>query len=152
MMKRNDGFTLIELIVSVAIGSLITLAATTTLLLGLRINAQTRDNIRHQNTTTTLFQLVERISEEGNVSVDEARESISTNGKVIIRWDEEEKAIVWNESNEVFMENVQVFTSDMNTTTHLLTIEIQIGEDPNHVNTYSTSAYCRVNDNGGSTQ
>ena len=40
MIKKNQGVTLVELLVGIAIGSLVTIAATTVILMGLRLNRQ----------------------------------------------------------------------------------------------------------------
>lgn len=66
-LKRNDGFTLVELVVAMATGVLIFAAAATLLLLGLRINNLTTGTIIRQNTTSTMMKLLDRLSTEGRI-------------------------------------------------------------------------------------
>lgn len=66
--NRNDGFTLVELIVAMAMAVIVTAAATSVLLLGLRVNRQTADTASQQITVSTLLTTVEKIISEGNVS------------------------------------------------------------------------------------
>jgi prepilin-type N-terminal cleavage/methylation domain-containing protein len=66
--NRNDGFTLVELIVAMAMAVIVTAAATSVLLLGLRVNRQTADTASQQITVRTLLTTVENIISEGNIS------------------------------------------------------------------------------------
>lgn len=66
--RQNDGFTLVELIVAMAMAVIVTAAATSVLLLGLRVNRQTVDTANQQITVSTLLSTVEKIISEGNVS------------------------------------------------------------------------------------
>ncbi len=66
--KRNAGFTLIELVVAIAIATIVTAAATSVLLMGLRINHRTGDTASRQMTVSTLLNTVERIIAEGSIS------------------------------------------------------------------------------------
>lgn len=70
MMKsrKNGGFTLVELIVTIAVGSVITLAATTVLLLGLRVNNQSTETVQNQNTTRILLSALEDMASEGTIT------------------------------------------------------------------------------------
>ena len=126
MMKRNDGFTLIELMVSVAIGTLITLAATTTLLLGLRINAQTTDNIKRQNTTDMLVQVLQDVAEEPDIWVD--MENTGIYGK-------DGTAYVTFENNTIFLRDT-IFMEEVDSFKAVLT------------DLTATQAYCDVDYSG----
>ena len=66
--KKNDGLTLIELMISIAIGTMIFAAATTVLLLGIRINHHTTDSIMQQYTARTVISMMEQMAEEGSVN------------------------------------------------------------------------------------
>ena len=137
MMKRNDGFTLIELMVSVAIGTLITLAATTTLLLGLRINAQTTDNIKRQNTTDMLVQVLQDVAEEPDIWVDMENTGIyGKDGTAYVTF--ENNTIFLRDT--IFMEEVDSFKAVLTEDNQLLTISIAVDGI-----TYDASAYCRLN-------
>lgn len=64
---NNGGFTLVELLVVILTGSVITLAATTILLLGLRVNHQSGEMLTRQNTTRILLSALEDVIAEGTV-------------------------------------------------------------------------------------
>lgn len=66
-LKQNGGFTLVELVVAMATGVLIFMAASTILLLGLRINNLTTGTIIRQNTTSTMMKLLDRLATEGKI-------------------------------------------------------------------------------------
>ena len=65
--KKNDGLTLVELIVSMAIGTMIFAAATTVLLLGIRIHRHTTDSIMQQYTARTVITVLENLASDGNM-------------------------------------------------------------------------------------
>lgn len=67
-VKNDAGFTLVELIVAMAMAVIVTAAATSVLLLGMRVNRQTADTASQQITVRTLLSTVEKIISEGNVS------------------------------------------------------------------------------------
>lgn len=71
MMKRNEGFTLVELLVVIVIGSLVTAAASTLLILGLRINAQSSRLAVQQNNVSLVLEVLGDIISEEAVSVQE---------------------------------------------------------------------------------
>lgn len=88
--KYNEGFTLVELMVSILIASIVTLAATTVLLLGIRLNKSASDTAQRQNTTRIFMAVVERMATEGAItSVSNTDDYWKAVGKV-----REEKAIV----------------------------------------------------------
>ena len=157
MMKRNDGFTLVELMVSIAIASLITMAALSTMLLGLRINQQTSINAKQQNATNMLMQVIQKVSEEPNITTppeNENKISICSNDTVIIEWDRVAKAIYMGNSTTPYMENVLSFETDINKN-NLLTLTIKVGETEDKYNEYTASVYCRLNetpDQGGNAE
>ena len=66
-MRKNDGFTLVELMVTFAVGMVVTLAATTVLLLGLRFNAISSGGAQRQNTTRILMTVMENLASEGTI-------------------------------------------------------------------------------------
>ncbi len=160
MMKRNDGFTLVELIVSIAISTVITGSVLSILLFGMRINAKTADNVKQQNAVNMLSQVVQVVAEEPNIAVhdnqivflsvdDEGNIVTDSEGnaviaQVFVRWVGED--ILLNDS--VFMEDVTSFTAAMDKS--LLTIELTTNEKE-----YSASVYCRMiptPDQGGATE
>ena len=66
-LRKNGGFTLIEMVVCIAIASLVTMAATTVLLLALRVNRQTSDTASQQNTVRALLTTMEKAATDGNI-------------------------------------------------------------------------------------
>jgi prepilin-type N-terminal cleavage/methylation domain-containing protein len=53
--KQNAGFTLIELVVAMAMAVIVTAAATSVLLMGLRVNRQTGDTATQQMTVRSVI-------------------------------------------------------------------------------------------------
>jgi len=66
-LRNCDGFTLMELLVTIVAGSLVTLAATTVLLLGLRMNRHSMDTVKQQNTTRIVLSLLEDMASESSI-------------------------------------------------------------------------------------
>ena len=68
MFRKNDGYTLVELMVTLIAGSLVTLAALTVLLLCVRINRQSVDTSSRQMTTRILLSSLEDLATQGTIS------------------------------------------------------------------------------------
>jgi prepilin-type N-terminal cleavage/methylation domain-containing protein len=71
--NRNDGFTLVELIVAMAMAVIVTAAAPSVLLLGLRVNRQTADTASQQITVRTLLTTVENSASARFIPLDTPR-------------------------------------------------------------------------------
>ena len=65
--KNNEGFTLVELMVTIVVASIVTLAASTVLLLGIRLNKSSSDTAQQQNTVRIFLSVVERMATEGTI-------------------------------------------------------------------------------------
>lgn len=65
--RKSGGFTLVELVVSIAVASLVTMAATTVLMLALRVNRQTSDTATKQYTVRTLLTAMENAAVDGSI-------------------------------------------------------------------------------------
>lgn len=104
MFRRNEGLTLVELMVTIAIGSMITLAATTVLLLGLRINRTTTNVYTQQNTARILLTSLEKLASEGSIKTivteDGSWELRDGDNKAIYAYDYEDQTI-YAGSNEM---------------------------------------------------
>lgn len=133
-LRKADGFTLLEMIITIAVGSMITLAATTSLLLALRINAVSTETVRQQNTTDMLMHVAETIAHDGAITLTEDHTISSESGAKVEFKDHE---ILLN--GTVFMEDVQEFDASMDETNRLLTIEFKTND-----NTYTAKIYCRL--------
>ena len=66
-LRKTGGFTLVELIVAIAVGSMVTIAATSLLLLGLRLDSHSRHTITRQNTARVITSMLEDFVSEGSV-------------------------------------------------------------------------------------
>lgn len=73
-IQKNDGFTLIELLVTIVTGSIITMAASTVLILGLRIYHRSMDTAERQSVMRITTSLLEALSSDGKISVDDPEE------------------------------------------------------------------------------
>jgi prepilin-type N-terminal cleavage/methylation domain-containing protein len=152
MMKRNEGFTLVELIVSIAVSTIVTAGVLSIPLFGMRINAKTAGNVKQQNAMNMLTQIVQSVAEENNITVDEENNIIqSTEGFQL-----ELKSGDIYLNNTVFMEGVLSFEPVMDDENKLLTLTVQVGESPEKAATYITKVYCRLYipptpDEGGNT-
>ncbi len=65
--KHNAGFTLVELVVAMAIAVIVTAAASSVLLMGMRINRQTANTASQQMTVRALLNVVEKAATDGNI-------------------------------------------------------------------------------------
>ncbi|MBR2048479.1 MAG: CHAP domain-containing protein [Oscillospiraceae bacterium] len=100
-LKQNGGFTLLELVIAMATGVLVFTAASTILLLGLRINNLTTGTIIRQNTTSTVLKVVERMASEGiitKVESDGDSWEIYNSEKVVFSYDSKRQAIFTGEA------------------------------------------------------
>lgn len=66
--KHNAGFTLVELVVAIAMATIVTAAATSVLLMGLRINRQTSDTASQQMTVRALLNVMENAAADGKIT------------------------------------------------------------------------------------
>ena len=147
MIRKTEGFTLLELIISIAVGTMITIAATTTLLLGLRINAGSTENVKQQNTTSMLVQVLENIAAKEDIEVKAPADDAATPVWYIKSTEQDDtNAYLKVESNKiylngnVFMEDVTDFDATIDTNNQRLTVTITTdGKD------YTASIYCRLN-------
>lgn len=153
IFKQNAGLTLIELVVAIAMATVVTAAATSVLLMGLRINRQTGDTASQQITVRALLTKVENILSEGNIKSYEAdAESwriISTSDSVLLsyRYDPEQQ------SGVIYVGDCGDDDTEATGTpilTGLLSSFVQQDNDLFTVSVetktgmYSTSVYCRV--------
>lgn len=147
MMKRNEGFTLIELILAISIGTIITAAVLSVLLFGMRINLKTTASVQQVNATNMLTQMVQSITEEQSVNVSNEYTIEGANG---FKLTFENGSILLN--NTVFMEDIEDFTAKLSDDHRQLTVTIKAGGK-----NYTATTYCRLNptpipDEGGSTE
>lgn len=93
--RKSGGFTLVEMVVCIAIASLVTMAATTVLMLALRVNRQTSDTASQQNTVRALLTTMEKAATDGNISkVDSKLHSWQMIGKEVVTKEDGTEATV----------------------------------------------------------
>lgn len=64
-VRKKEGFTLMELLIVILTGSIVTMAATTVLLLAFRINHKSLDTIKRQSVTRIMLSVLEDMSSDG---------------------------------------------------------------------------------------
>lgn len=148
--KHNAGFTLVELIVAMAIAVVVTAAATSVLLLGLRVNRQTADTASQQMTVRSLLKVMEGAAADGNISNVESDIGIEGTEEEYGSWvlkDKDGKAIFCYDAgdqiiytNEIAVLN-GVYASNAIMEGQLLSISIETKEG-----VYTSSIYCRMAD------
>lgn len=134
--RKNGGFTLVELIVTIAVGSVITLAATTVLLLGLRVNNQSTETVQNQNTTRILLSALEDMASEGTITeIEDSANAwkIKSGNKILYYY---EAGTIYTGTTPI-LENV--IASSVLLNDNLLTVAVETEHGA-----YSSAVYCRV--------
>lgn len=140
-LRKNGGFTLIEMVVCIAIASLVTMAATTVLMLALRVNRQTSDTASKQYTVRSLLTAVENAARDGSiegVNTDHLNywELLNDEGEAMFSFSAFDRTI--SVHNTVVMENI--YASNAVYKDNLLNI-VLVTKD----GTFDVSIYCRAN-------
>lgn len=63
-MRKKDGFTLMELLIVILTGSIVTMAATTVLLLAFRINRKSLDTVKRQSVARIMLSVLENMTSD----------------------------------------------------------------------------------------
>lgn len=135
MLKRNDGYTLVELIVVMAVGILIFSAAATLLVLGIRIYGNSSRILMQQKE----LQLVTEVM--ANAVAEEAADW-TEDGSGLVNQDGETVLCLVGSEIEVRGTSVLDKVSDLKITSSGQLVTITITMDSGH--TYETSVYCRL--------
>ena len=138
--KHNEGFTLVELLVTIVIASIVTMAATTVLLLGMRLNNSSASTAQRQNTVRIFMSVVEKMAAEGEInSVTKDGNSwkiVDSEDNILFHYDDAAKVICTG--GIPMMEELQGSTAYLENQLLTVVIKTEDGE-------YKTSAYCRKN-------
>ena len=128
-MKRNDGFTLVELLCAIVAGSIVTAATATILLLGLRMNANANNMATKDNQAVICLSVMEEMIKNTNVV------GTTNNGKQITAKDESNQDItlfkfesnkIVASSNAVLLD--EVYKCEFLIDSGLLTIKLTLNE------------------------
>lgn len=162
-LKHNSGFTLIELVVAMAVAVIVTAAATSVLLFGLNVNRQSADTASRQMTVRALLNVVEKAAADGNIQgittdyeswqlldqktvIEDGKQK--TSGRIIFGFDSEEQMIY---SNGTMVDGVVtstgteilkgVYASNAIIEGKLLSVSVETKEG-----IFTSSVYCRITD------
>lgn len=147
LFRKKDGFTLIELLIVILTGTIVTAAATTILLLAMRINRKTLDTVERQSIMRIMQSVFEDMGSDGDYEfTTNAIKIKDTEDDYVIRYDADEDKIVTGQGG-VLMENVSHF--DLSATevpfdyvNGLYTFSVKAQEE-----IYVSSVYGRTQDN-----
>lgn len=154
IFRKNDGYTLLELLATMVAGSLVTLAAVTILFLGVRINRQSMDTASRQTTTRILLSSLEDLATQGTItkvaSTLDSWKVFGTGNAILYSYDAQTRTIyvggVEDDEGTSADETVAgkpimegVISSDITLAKQLLTVSVETEDG-----TYSSSVYCRM--------
>lgn len=142
MMKRNDGFTLVELMVVILIGSIVTLAASTVLLMCLRMNKNSTEIAERQNTANIVLSALGELAAEKCADVEITD---SANWRVMGDNDGDgiNEALFSRSGKDILVGSASMMTvSSADVTLHkqLLTLDIKTEDGT----AYSVTVFCRL--------
>lgn len=143
-MRKRDGFTLVELLVAIAVSSTVMLAAASLLLMGVRVSGAAREDAGEQQTVRTVFSMLEDVA-SGSISRVEplsggwllrgqAPED-DTAGPELLRYEDGSLSM----GGVVVLDGLRGASAEVSEDGTLLTFTFRTEED-----TYSTAIYCRT--------
>lgn len=143
MKKSNQGFTLVELVVTIAVASIVMLAATTTLTSYMRISKQGADINKQQNEVRVVLELMESLASEKRIDIVhedgwKVREISETGDPLQTLFSySASAATIYSGAGAVLMEGVTESTAEFSGNLLMLTVTTEKGE-------YATSVCCRL--------
>ena len=144
--KRNEGLTLVELMVAILVAAIITTAATTIMLLGLRVNRHSTETAQTQYTARTVLTVLENLASEGTIVKVEAHSNPNTwsvqdkDGNELLSYNDTDKAIfIGSEKDKTPLLKDVTASHILYTADGLLTFAMETGGE-----TYTSSVYCRT--------
>lgn len=133
-LRKNDGFTLVELLVTIVVGSIAAMAAATVLILGLRIYNNANETALKQNQVQIGISVIENLVAEQTVKIEDNAVT-DASGNILVKHEGEE--IVINGATAILQ----------NVTDFLVTNEgdvLKFSLEINNEKWYYFSVYCRL--------
>lgn len=151
MKRNNSGFTMVELLVTVAVSSIVLAAAASLMLLGLRVHQTTQKEAGEQQTVRIVLSALEDLSASGKISrVEQLSDGWQLQGKtadgksgaVLLRY-KSGKLTSGTSGDQVLLDNLRGARVDLNGS--LVTFSFSTAS-----HSYSTSVFCRTGIDGDS--
>ena len=151
MKRNNSGFTMIELLVTIAVSFIVLSAAATLLLLGLRVHKTTQKEAEEQQTVRIVLSALEELSASGKIYRVEplsdgwqlqSKDSGGAAGAVLLRYN---KGTLRSggSSGQILLDNLSAAQVDLDGS--LVTFTFSTA-----AHSYSTSVFCRTGIDGDS--
>lgn len=151
MKRNNSGFTMVELLVTVAVSSIVLAAAASLLLLGLRVHQTTQKEAGEQQTVRIVLSALEDLSASGKIYRVEplsdgwqlqGKTADGTPGAVLLRY-KSGKLTSGTSGDQVLLDNLRGARVDLDGS--LVTFSFSTA-----AHSYSTSVFCRTGIEGDS--
>lgn len=152
MKRNNSGFTMIELLVTIAVSFIVLSAAATLLLLGLRVHKTTQKEAEEQQTVRIVLSALEELSASGKIyrveplsdgwQLQGKKDSNGAAGAVLLRYNSG-KLRSGGSSGQILLDNLSAAQVDLNGS--LVTFTFSTA-----AHSYSTSVFCRTGIDGDS--
>ena len=151
MKRNNSGFTMVELLVTVAVSSIVLAAAASLMLLGLRVHQTTQKEAGEQQTVRIVLSALEDLSASGKISRVEpfsdgwrllGKTADGKSGAVLLRYNNG-KLRSGGSGDQVLLDNLRGAQVDLDGS--LVTFTFATA-----AHSYSTSVFCRTGIDGDS--
>lgn len=151
MKRNNSGFTMVELLVTIAVSFIVLSAAATLLLLGLRVHKTTQKEAEEQQTVRIVLSALEELSASGKIYRVEplsdgwqlqGKDSSGAAGAVLLRYNNGTLRS-GGSSGQILLDNLSAAQVDLDGT--LVTFTFSTA-----AHSYSTSVFCRTGIEGDS--
>ena len=151
MKRNNSGFTMVELLVTIAVSFIVLSAAATLLLLGLRVHKTTQKEAEEQQTVRIVLSALEELSASGKIYRVEplsdgwqlqGKDSHGAAGAVLLRYNNG-KLRSGGSSGQILLDNLSAAQVDLDGS--LVTFTFSTA-----AHSYSTSVFCRTGIDGDS--
>lgn len=151
MKRNNSGFTMVELLVTIAVSFIVLSAAAALLLLGLRVHKTTQKEAEEQQTVRIVLSALEELSASGKIYRVEplsdgwqlqGKDSSGAAGAVLLRYNNG-KLRSGGSSGQILLDNLSAAQVDLDGS--LVTFTFSTA-----AHSYSTSVFCRTGIEGDS--